>query len=110
MRNELFICECHYPAHQMIISYDDNDNDGWDEVNVEIHLTTYMGFWKRLWHGIKYIFGYKSPYGAFDGLTINPDDVDKLQDVVNYLKIAKVNKDQHRREETKHGIDVTLNV
>ena len=102
MRKELFICECHYVGHQMIISYDDWDDDGWDEVNVEIHLTTGYGFWKRLYYGVKYIFGYKSPYGDFDGLTINPDDVDKLQSVVDYLKIAKINKDEKRREETNH--------
>jgi len=96
MRTELFICECHYVAHQMIISYDDNDDDGWDEVNVEIHLSNYLGFWKRLYHGIRYIFGYRSSYGDFDGLTINPDDADKLQTVVDYLRIAKINKDGNR--------------
>ena len=34
-----------------------------------------MGFWKRLYHGIRYIFGYRSPYGDFDGLVIGLDGV-----------------------------------
>jgi hypothetical protein len=37
-------------------------------------------------YGIKYIFGYKSRYGAWDEFLLNPEDADKLQDVVNYLK------------------------
>jgi hypothetical protein len=46
-------------------------------------------FWSRLKYGLKYIFGYKSRYGAWDEFILNPNDADKLQDVVDYLKEKK---------------------
>jgi hypothetical protein len=53
-----------------------------------IHLTK-RPFWERVKYGIKYIFGYKSNYGAFDEFIFNPKDADKLQDLVNYLNREK---------------------
>lgn len=99
MKHELFVCECHYIAHNMIISYDidDIEDDGWDKVYVEIHLSPKLPFLSRIVHGIKYIFGYGSPTGDFDGLTINPEDADKLQDVVNYLRTCKLIKNGNRK-------------
>jgi hypothetical protein len=49
-------------------------------------------FWSRLKYGLKYIFGYKSQYGAWDEFILNPNDADKLQDVVDYLKEKKNEK------------------
>jgi hypothetical protein len=37
-------------------------------------------------YGIKYIFGYKCRYGAFDEFIVNPKDADKIQEIVYYLK------------------------
>jgi hypothetical protein len=108
MKHDLFVCECNYSAHQMIISYDDEIDD-WDMVHVEIHLANYMNFWERLWHGLKYIFGYKSPTGAFDGLTLNPDDVDRLQEIVNHLRIAKAIKDKDEMEINLRKIGINDN-
>jgi hypothetical protein len=52
---------------------------------VHIHLTK-KPFWERVKYGFKYIFGYQSRYGAFDEFIFNPEDADKLQKVVDYLK------------------------
>ena len=52
-------------------------------------LLTPVGFFKRLINGIKYIFGHRSKYGDFQEIIINPDDADRLQDVVDMLKEAK---------------------
>jgi hypothetical protein len=41
---------------------------------------------------LKYIFGYKSQYGAWDEFILNPNDADKLQDIVDYLKEKKNEK------------------
>ena len=62
-----------------------NDN----EVYVSVHLSTYHGFWKRLWHGLKYAFGHKSRYGAFDEVILRKEDADNLQKVVDHLKKMK---------------------
>ena len=85
MKNDneiLLMCECSSAEHQMIVRWDDSDN----EVYVSIHLANYKGFWKRLWHGLKYAFGHKSRYGAFDEVILRKEDADSLQKVVDYLK------------------------
>ena len=78
----LLICDCSSAEHQLIIRW----NNDYDEVYVDTHLTTYKGFWKRLWYGLKYTFGYKCRYGAFDEVILRKEDADNLQKVVDYLK------------------------
>jgi hypothetical protein len=50
-----------------------------------IHLNR-RPFWERVKYGIKYIFGYRCRFGAFDEFLFNPDDVEKLEKLVKYLK------------------------
>ena len=78
----LLLCECSSCEHQLVVSWDDKD----DEVYVHVHLADYKSFWKRLWYGLKYAFGYKSRYGAFDEIILRKDDADTLQKVVDHLK------------------------
>ncbi len=88
MKNDheiLMICECSSCEHQLIIRYDNNE----DEVYVNVHLANYKEFWRRLWHGLKYIFGYKSRYGEFDEVILRKEDADNLQKVVDHLKSNK---------------------
>lgn len=61
------ICECGTSEHQFHISYNSKDGD--------FYLTAHLEstrFWKRLWRGIKYIFGYKSRYGEFGEILMTP--------------------------------------
>ena len=88
MKNDnefLLLCECSSCEHQLIVRYDNVD----DEVYVNMHLSDYKGFWKRLWHGLKYAFGYKSRYGEFDEVILRKEDADNLQKVVDHLKNKK---------------------
>lgn len=80
MNNDIFICSCHNTEHQLIFSYDE---DG--IVYVTTHLTS-KSFWKRIINGIKYIFGHKSKYGHFDEFIFNPEDINKLENILTYLK------------------------
>lgn len=88
MKNDneiLLLCECTSAEHQLIVRWDNEDN----EVYVNVHLATYMGFWERLWSGLKYAFGHKSRYGAFDEVVLRKEDADKLQKVVDHLRGVK---------------------
>ena len=38
---------------------------------------------------MKYVFGMRSILGDFDEVIIRPDDADRLQEVVDYLRRAK---------------------
>ena len=80
---EIFICDCHSTEHQMVFLHETDED--FPMVYVHVNLNK-KPFWERLKYGIKYIFGYKSRYGAFDEFIFSPDDAERLQSVVNYLK------------------------
>lgn len=80
--NELFICQCHNTEHQLIISYDKD----WEDVFLSVHLIPENNIFKRIWTGIKYIFGHRSRYGHFDEFIFKKSDATRLQKVVDYLK------------------------
>ena len=85
MKNDnefLFLCECSSCEHQFIVRWDNDDK----EVYISIHLANYLGFWKRLLEGIKYIFGHKCRYGQFDEIILRKEDADNLQKIVDHLK------------------------
>ena len=85
MKNDneiLLLCDCSSAEHQLIVRWDNDDK----EVYVNVHLANMYGFWQRLWHGLKYAFGHKSKYGAFDEIILRKEDADNLQKVVNHLR------------------------
>jgi outer membrane protein OmpA-like peptidoglycan-associated protein len=89
---ELLICQCGDPSHQLIFSYDDgvDESNELEMVYVSVHLTRETNFFKRCWFAIKYVFSkQRSIYGDFDEVILKPEDADKLQNVVNYLKNIK---------------------
>ena len=90
---ELFICECHDPSHQFIISADPL-TDEFPGVYISIHLNRDHNIFRRMWTAMKYVFGMRSILGDFDEVIIHPDDADRLQEVVNYLKKAKKKQEQ----------------
>lgn len=82
--HELFVCQCSSVEHQVIFSYDEDDED--KDVYVSVHLVPEWNIWKRIKMAIKYIFGYRCRYGHFEEFIFNKKDADKLQEIVNYLK------------------------
>lgn len=88
MTEELLLCQCGDPSHQLIIFYDDEQEV--PTVYVTVHLSPNRNFFKRLWRGIKYIFFNKrSIYGDFDEIILRPNDVDKLRRAVELLESTK---------------------
>lgn len=83
-QEEILICKCHSPEHQIIFRRIDDDDD--KEVYMEILLNPEWKWWKRVREAVKYIFGHKSDYGMFDEVILKREDADKLQNIVNYLK------------------------
>lgn len=85
MTEELLLCQCGDPAHQLIMFYDDDVEA--PAVYVSVHLSPEPNFFKRLWRGIKYIFFNKrSIYGDFDEIILRPSDAEKLQRAVDLLE------------------------
>lgn len=79
---EIFICSCGSFEHQLIFWYDEDEND----IHVYHHIITYRNFFKRLWVGLKYAFGYKSRYGEFDSFIFQPEDLDRLNTFLQKIK------------------------
>ena len=83
---ELFICQCGDPSHQFIITAD-TDNTKGACAFVSVHLNREHNIFKRMWTAIKYVFGRRSIHGDFDEVIIKPNDAEKLQKVVDFLRI-----------------------
>ncbi len=63
----------------------DNEFD-YDQLSFEVHLNPSYRFWKRLWMGLRFIFGYRSRYGEWDDFHVNVDTADKLITVLQKFK------------------------
>ena len=80
----VIICSCHSPEHQFIINYFDDE----DEVYLHIHLTP-KGFFRRILHAIKYIFGYRSKYGDFDEIVLHNKQINEIMQELQAFKNRK---------------------
>lgn len=83
----VIICDCHSSEHQLIFSqsrpyYKNEDN----EIYMHTHLVTYNNWYKRLKYAIKYVFGYKSRYGAWDEVLISKQYAPKLREMADFLE------------------------
>lgn len=79
MEREIFICDCHNLEHQVAFWYDEEEK----LLYIEPHLATHRNFFKRLWVGLKYAFGYKSRFGDWDELILNIENQIKLRSFLN---------------------------
>jgi hypothetical protein len=81
--NEYFECSCHSPEHLLTFRFWE-DKYG-SEVSAYVFLRP-EPFHKRIWAGIKYIFGYTCKYGYFDEFILDRKDVDRMMDLLNKYK------------------------
>lgn len=86
-REEILICKCESPEHQILFRWWDDCDNG--DVYMEILLNPEYKWWKRIWIAIKYIFGYKCKYGMFDEIILDKKDIPKLEKIIEYLKQTK---------------------
>lgn len=70
-------CDCHSDEHVLRFSMDPKDGD----VCMSVFLSNWEPWYKRVWHAVKYIFGYKSQYGHFDSTVMSGQNLMQLRDV-----------------------------
>ena len=97
MKTNYFDCSCSSADHTIRFILD-NDVD-YPELYLEVQLNQYRNFWRRLWVGLKYIFGYESRYGHWDCWDIRKEDATKLIELLNQ-HIANVNAAPHKAPTT----------
>lgn len=84
-----FICDCNSLEHQFSFWYDEELN----QLYFEPHLyDTTWPWYKRFWGRLKYVFGYKSRFGAWDEVIINSKDAPKLIQYLEKIKHADIDK------------------
>ena len=71
---KILICDCNSLEHQMMIWWDEEDK----LIYSYIHLNTSKNFFQRLTHGIKYIFGHKCRFGAWDEFIFSEESEESL--------------------------------
>ena len=79
-------CQCHSNEH--IASFDylaPTLDEHYEPVEVflSVHLYDHKKWYKRLWAGIKYIFGYRSVYGNWDEMTLGYKELIELRNFVD---------------------------
>lgn len=79
MKQKLFVCDCGDISHQFVVSWYPEDKDWNDLLYFQVHLNQSYSFWKRLWIGLKYIFGYRCCFGAFDEILLNKEKAELLK-------------------------------
>lgn len=77
-----FECECGADEHTLKFVVDKE----WGQLHATIFLNDYNQWHKRVWNGIKYIFGHKCKYGHFDSWILRREDADRLKMVLNEIK------------------------
>lgn len=74
-------CSCYHKEHQLSLSYllpsDQIPDDRLSELSVHVFLAERVWF-KRVWLGIKYIFGFKCAYGHFQEILLKESDLPKI--------------------------------
>ena len=84
MKEEYFECACHSPEHLLQFKFFDDDPD--PKIVCAYVFLRPEPFYKRIYKGIKYIFGYSSKYGYFDEFILRNEDADKFIELINKLK------------------------
>jgi hypothetical protein len=69
IEHKLFVCDCNSPNHQLIVSKyiygdigdDENTVTETEEIYFTVGLIDDLPFFKRLWFGLRYMFGRNDP-------------------------------------------------
>lgn len=78
-------CVCHSNQHLVHLDWFKED----PELCVSVYLSPYLGFWKRVWGGMKYIVGYKPTHSHWDSILVSVDDAKDIKDILDKFIAAK---------------------
>lgn len=81
IKRDLLICQCASLEHQAIVTTFDDE----PKVYISIHMAKHS-FLKRLWHGIKYILGYKCIYGDFEEIILHKEHITQVENILKQLE------------------------
>jgi hypothetical protein len=92
MNREYIECVCDDISHVVRIDHVRRDGLEPPYLIIHNHLNPYLGFFKRVLVGVRYIFGHRTKYDAFDCTTVPEESARDLQKIVNdYLNELQEN-------------------
>jgi len=87
METQYLECSCTSARHMLRFILDDGSSDDCPEIYVEFQLNRPRSFWRRIWIGITYIFGYRCRFNHWDEVLLLKDQVVKLRSICdNHLE------------------------
>lgn len=89
MYKKIIDCYCSSAEHCLHLMYFDDEKNSCNHLlYIEVYLQK-QKWYKRIWRGIKYIFGYKSRYGDFTEILYDVEKVEELKKFLNdYIEAA----------------------
>jgi hypothetical protein len=79
-------CDCHSREHLLQFYHDTEDNS----LIVSTHLSHWQPWYKRVWIGIRYVFGGKVREGGdFDCTLISGNNLVKVRDLCDHAILAR---------------------
>jgi len=82
MAEKFIRCDCGAAEHQAILSYFPDEEHDFQVLYLQIHLTSWGNIFPRLWHAIRYVFGYHCCYGHWDEIIINKEKAAEIRDFI----------------------------
>lgn len=70
-----FKCECHDPNHNFVVEYDPE----YKEFAVQIHMSHFAGFFRRLWIAFKYVFKIGTTFDHYSSVHLTEEQVKELK-------------------------------
>lgn len=74
---EVLECACYSNEHIILLQGNEEDK----EIYLSIHLAQ-LPWYERIWHAIKYIFGYGCKYGNFEEIIITEKNAKKIKEYI----------------------------
>ena len=95
-----FECDCGTDEHIFCVTSEDLEDDFPPQLYFHIQMSQYRNVFKRIFEGIKYIFGYKSKYGHWDTINISEDDLNRLIILFHQhrVKLEKYSKEMEKKK------------
>ncbi len=79
---DVFFCHCGHNEHQIILSHYKEPYDVFESFYLSVSLYDNLSLPRRILYAIKYIFGYRSRYGAFAEIVLSPSEAKNLSDSI----------------------------
>lgn len=105
MNNEVkFLeCVCKDNSHLVVIKCETWDNNS-PEIHIGYQLNSYLPWYKRIVHAVRYVFGKRNDESAWDTTILTEDGIQELEIVLKEYKKSKKVVDRKQKLSAEKGM------